>query len=97
MGSLHKKVKKGLAGSVIRGIVGDKTFDQFHPLGTSMEKQYDATKAAEKAAKDAANQPAIPMPDEEELRRKRRKANAARSGGRASTILTGGDSDQLGG
>jgi hypothetical protein len=39
--------------------------------------------------------PAIPMPDEEELRRSRRKALARQSVGRASTILT--ETDGLGG
>lgn len=93
MAKLHKKAKKGLAGSVVRGIVGDKTFDQAHFLGTSMEKQYDATKAAERQAAEIANAPAIPLPDEEELARVRRRRN--RTGGRASTVLT--DDERLGG
>lgn len=95
MGSLHKKAKKGLAGSIVRGIVGEKTFDDFHPLGTQYEQQYDATKAAEQAAKDVANQKAIPLADEDALERERRRRNSGRRGGRASTVLT--DDDRLGG
>ena len=93
MGRLHKTVKKGLAGRAIRGIVGEKTFDQAHFLGSSLEKQYDATKAAERQAAAIANEPAIPLPDEEELARQRRRTR--RSGGRASTVLT--DDERLGG
>lgn len=37
----------------------------------------------------------IPLPDEDELERVRRKRNARRTGGRASTVLT--DDDRLGG
>jgi hypothetical protein len=37
----------------------------------------------------------IPLPDEEELERARRKRNAKRGGGRASTVLT--DDERLGG
>jgi len=39
--------------------------------------------------------PAIPMPDEEELRRSKRKTVARGSAGRVSTILT--ETDGLGG
>lgn len=40
---------------------------------------------------------AIPMPDEEEIRRNKRRGQSTRGGGRASTILTGGDQERLGG
>lgn len=40
--------------------------------------------------------PAIPMPDEELIRKSQRRATSTRKGGRASTILTGTD-DGLGG
>jgi hypothetical protein len=63
------------------------------PIGQSLEKQYDATKAAQKQAAAIANEPAIPLPDEEELARQRRRKG--RGGGRASTVLT--DDDRLGG
>ena len=95
MGGFHKKVKKySLSQRLTRSVLGDKTYDQAHFLGTSMEKQYDATKAAERAAKAAANEPVIPLPDEEELARIRRRKN--RGGGRAATVLTS-DEERLGG
>lgn len=39
--------------------------------------------------------PVIPLPDEEELERVRRRRNAKRAGGRSSTVLT--DETRLGG
>jgi ABC-type branched-subunit amino acid transport system substrate-binding protein len=104
MGGVHKKVKKVrrffephlAAADHSFGKDHEKAFDAVHPIGTSMEEQYDATKAAEQAAKDAANQPVIPLPDEEEIRRNRRRSASARGGGRASTMLSGGDRDRLG-
>jgi hypothetical protein len=44
---------------------------------------------------DGAGGPVIPLPDEEELERVRRKRAARRAGGRASTVLS--DDDRLGG
>jgi hypothetical protein len=44
-----------------------------------------------------SNEPAIPMADEEEIKRSKRRGVSGRGGGRASTILTGGDKDRLGG
>lgn len=43
----------------------------------------------------ALNEPIMPIPDEEELARSRRRKNARRGGGRASTVLTNED-DRLG-
>jgi hypothetical protein len=91
MASLHRKAKKI---SIGRRIFGDKTFDDFHPYGTQMVAQDDAIKASERAAAEAANQPVIPLPDEEELARIRRRKN--RGGGRAATVLTS-DEERLGG
>lgn len=49
------------------------------------------------AAQEAANK-AMPMPDELELQRARRRAGATARGGRASTIMSGGNNGQgLGG
>ncbi len=45
----------------------------------------------------AGNDQAIPMPDEEEIKRSKRRSNAARGGSRAATMLSGGDVDTLGG
>lgn len=95
MGKLHSNVKKGLAGRAIRGIVGDKVFDQAHFLGTAAVKQRDATKAAERAQKAAADEPIMPLADEEELARAKRKGLARRNRGRASTILSS-ESETLG-
>ena len=44
--------------------------------------------------KTPAAEPAIPMADEEEIKRQKRRTASARGGGRASTIFT--DSDRLG-
>lgn len=51
------------------------------------------------AAQEAANnQQAMPMPDDLEIQRARRRAGGASRGGRASTIMSGGGSGQgLGG
>ncbi len=87
MGKLYKMGKKGLGNQVIRKVIGEKNFDTLHPIGRSFEKSYDATKAAEGAAKAAANEPAIPMADEEELARIRRR-RASRRGSRESSVLT---------
>lgn len=87
MGKLHKQLKKVSLGHKLFG-------DSVTPIGSSLEKQYDATKAAEQAAKAAQNEKAIPLPDEDALARERRKKNARRTGGRASTVLT--DEDRLG-
>jgi hypothetical protein len=53
---------------------------------------YGAYRQAHQRPKPA---PAIPLPDEEEIRRARRKTLSQRSSGRASTILT--ETDGLGG
>lgn len=74
-----------------------KTMDDTHPIGAHMEKQQDAIDEAKRAATAAANEPAIPLPDEEEIRRNRRRGTASRGGGRASTILTsGGERERFG-
>jgi len=95
MAKLHKKAKQGLAGTIVRGVVGDKTFDEAHPLGTSTVEAYDARKDAERAATAAANEPVMPIADEDELRRSKKKMLSRRNRGRASTIL-GNDSETLG-
>lgn len=87
MAKLHKKAKKGLVGSLIRKTVGENTFDQAHFLGTSAVKMDDAAKEAERAAKEAANEPVMPIPDEDALMRARRKRLQRGNRGRASTIF----------
>lgn len=94
MGKLHKNLKKI---SPIYQLDKD-TFDQMHPLGTQAEAAYDATKAAEKALKDAEDptkNPVIPVADEEELARQRRRARASRRGSSQSNIYT--SDERLGG
>lgn len=54
---------------------------------------FGAYKASQARPKQA---PAIPMPDEEMIRKSQRRSAGARRGGRASTILTGTE-DGLGG
>lgn len=95
MAKLHSNARKGLAGRALRGIVGDNAFDQAHFLGTAAVNQRDATKAAERAAKAAADEPIMPLADEEELQRAKKKSLARRNRGRASTILST-DSETLG-
>jgi hypothetical protein len=91
MAELHKTLQKTAGGRLVKGVFGQKTFDELHPIGTSLVQQDNAAKAAEQAATDAAAQPAIPLPDEEELARIRRRRAARRTGGRDSTILAGDD------
>jgi hypothetical protein len=106
MGKLYKLKKNYLdklspMGSTTRAILGDKKMDEItettHPLGVQAETAYDAKRASEKALKDAEEnpEPVVPLPDEEELDRVRRRRNARRSGGRASTVLS--DDSRLGG
>ncbi len=90
MAKLHRQVKKYSVGErVQQAALGDETYNQLHPIGTSMVQQEDAAKAAEAAAATEASKPAIPLPDEEELARIRRRRAARRTGGRDSTILAG--------
>ena len=94
MGKMRKLWKKTDPSQLlIRKTVGDKAYDQLSPLGAQMEAQQDAADRAEKAAQEAANEKPIPLPDEEELARVRRRQNSRR-GGRASTVLS--ESDRLG-
>jgi predicted nucleic acid-binding protein len=99
MGSLHKKLRKYSPGAMLeQAVLGRKTFDQLHPLGTQAEVAYDAANAAEKALEEVEQvdqaKPVAPLPDEEELARIRRR-RARKSGGRSSTILS--DDETLGG
>lgn len=90
MAKLHRFASRSLSQTAIRSVVGQDTYNQFHPIGTALVQQDNAAKAAEQAAQDAADKPAIPLPDEEELARIRRR-RARRPGSRDSTILTGDD------
>lgn len=98
MGKLYQNMRNvSIKGKADRAVLGDKNYDSVHFLGAPMMKARQATKAAEKAAKQAqidADKPAIPLPDEEELARLRRRRGSG--GGRAATVLTD-DSEKLGG
>lgn len=85
MGKLHKEAKKL---NLSYHVLDKDTFEATHPLGTQAEAAYDAKKASEKALKEAEEAPVIPMPDEEEIARVRRRRSARRGGGRESTVLT---------
>ena len=87
MAKLHQFVKKSAGDRLLRGIIGDKTYDQIHPIGTALVK----------AATPVTPPPVVPLPDEEDIARAKRRSSAAQlqRGGRDSTILTG-NSDRLG-
>lgn len=88
MGKLYRSHSKyTLSGNALRGALGKKTYDEIHPLGAGIEQQEKAADAAGQAAQDAANEKAIPLPDEDELARLRRRRAAKRTGGRDSTVL----------
>jgi hypothetical protein len=92
MGKLYRSHSKyTISGNALKAAVGKKTYDEIHPIGAGVEQQENAAKAAEQAAEDAASKPTIPLPDEEELARIRRRRAARRTGGRDSTILAGDD------
>lgn len=90
MASLHRKISKIHP----HALIDKKSFDQMHPIGTQAVAAQDAAKAAEKVLEEAEAEPVIPIADEEELARIRRR-RARRSGGRSSTILT--DDETFGG
>jgi hypothetical protein len=86
MAKLHKFVGKSLGSQAYKGLVGKKTYDELHPLGTALVKAETPEQPA----------PVVPMPDEEDIKRAKRRKTAAQlqRSGRQSTILT--DSDRLG-
>lgn len=89
MAKLARKTRSGIAGHVIRKVVGDSTFDKAHFVGTSLIKADQAP---------APPLPTIPLPDDEAIKRARRRSLAAQAGrtGRASTILSDDTTDRLG-
>lgn len=95
MANLHKYLKRhSIAEQAAQKVLGEKTYDAVHFIGTPAVQQQQAKQDAKNAADAAANRPVLPLPDEEELARQARRRNSARGGGRASTIFTQGD--QLG-
>ena len=96
MGKLHQNISKfSLSQQFHKKLVGKKTYDTAHFLGTNAVKQRDAAIAANNAKEAAANEPIMPIADDEELARAKRKSLARRNRGRASTILSS-DAETLG-
>lgn len=88
MAQLHKFSKStSISQRLLRGAVGEKTYDKLHPVGTALVK----------AETPVEPPPVVPMPDEEQLKVSRRRQMTAaqlQRNGRQSTILT--NSDRLG-
>lgn len=91
MGRLHKTVSKAIP-KEMRTPLDKKISEENISTHNSLSRRMDPSKAME-----GQEEPVIPLADEEEIRRNKRRGTAARSGGRASTVLTGGDKDRLGG
>lgn len=88
MTGIHKTIKKVIP-KEMRTPLDRKIGEETIKTHESLSKKFSPELPAEEAP--------IPMPDEEEIKRNRRRGTAARGGGRAATILTGGQRDALGG
>lgn len=87
MAGLHKFTKRVSIGErAQQKAFGDKTYDKLHPLGTALVK----------AETPIQPPPVVPLPDEEDIKRAKRRSAASQlqRSGRAATILS--DSDRLG-
>lgn len=84
MSGLDKSIRKRTPKELRSGVAGK--------LDKSVEEGWQSMNP--KAPPEEAP---IPMPDEEEIKRNKRRGQTSRGGGRASTILTGGDQERLGG
>ena len=87
MAGVHKTIRnKFLSQRLIRGVVGDKFYDKAHFAGSALVKAETPTPPS----------PVVPMPDEEDIRRAKRRSMATQMqrAGRTSTILS--DSGRLG-
>lgn len=81
-------------GKTVKKII-PKELQKLDPVGTKINKEGIRTfESINPKMPSAEAGPVIPMPDEDEIRRNKRRGQAARGGGRASTILT--ESDRLG-
>jgi hypothetical protein len=83
MGGIHKTIRKATPKEVMSP-AGKK-------LDAAVGDTWDSLNPKMPAADD---EPVMPMADEEEIKRNKRRNASARGGGRASTIFT--DSDRLG-
>lgn len=88
MTKLHKTISKAIP-KEMRDPIDKKISKENIRTHESLERRMSPELPPEEAA--------IPMPDEEEIRRNKRRGQSARGGGRASTILTGGDQERVGG
>ena len=87
MSALHKSVRKRIPKELVDPInkkVMDENISTHESLNRRMNPQMPS----------AGDEPVMPMADEEEIKRNRRRTASARGGGRASTIFT--DNDRLG-
>lgn len=88
MSGLHRTIRKWTPKET-RSPVVDKIDKENVRTHESLSRSFNPELPPEEAP--------IPMPDEEEIKRNKRRGQSARGGGRASTILTGGDQERLGG
>lgn len=97
MGEIYKFKKKYLDKLsphylAVKKFGGEKFVDATHPLGAQAESAYDQAQQSEADLKQAEEDAAtgkgvIPMPDEEEIARTKRRRNARMRGSRDSTAL----------
>ena len=90
MTNIHKTIRK----------VVPKEWMKAHPVQDKVSKEGVRTADSFQRRMNPELPPEeapIPMPDEEEIKRNKRRGQSARGGGRAATILTGGDQEALGG
>lgn len=92
MTKLHKTISKAIP-KEMRDPIDKKISKENISAHESLGRRMDPAKAME----GQEQEPVIPLPDEEDIRRSKRRGTAARGGGRASTVLTGGNQDRLGG
>jgi hypothetical protein len=86
MGGIHKTLKKWIpkeGRSPVDRKIGDENISTHESLSRRMNPEMPVS-----------NEPVMPMADEEEIKRSKRRTASARGGGRASTIFT--DNDRLG-
>lgn len=82
MGGIDKSIRKWTPKELRSDPIGKKVDQEVKSTWESMSPEMPAAEAV------------MPMADEEEIKRNRRRTASARGGGRASTIFT--DSDRLG-
>lgn len=90
MTNIHKTIRK----------VVPKEWMKAHPIQDKVNKESISTADSFQRRIDPQLPPEeapVPMPDEEEIQRNKRRGQSSRGGGRASTILTGGDQERIGG